>query len=257
MRLQILSDLHLETEDFVPRPAPGADALILAGDIDSRWQGYQAFRGWPVPVYAVAGNHELDGREWREAWPALRAHLAGCGITLLERESAWLAEAGGRRLRLIACTRWSDFELFGPSGRERAMRAAGYFLKLMGATRDGRPLDAAALREEALASRAWLAAALAEPAAGPADTVVLTHFAPGLRSNDPRYRVQPATASFCNADEDLLPRVGLWIHGHLHCRHDYTVDHPGGARTRVVCNARGHARKGEADGHDAAWSVEL
>ena len=35
MRLQLLSDLHLETEVFEPRPAPGAELLVLAGDIDS------------------------------------------------------------------------------------------------------------------------------------------------------------------------------------------------------------------------------
>ena len=35
MRLQLLSDLHLETEVFEPQPAPGAELLVLAGDIDA------------------------------------------------------------------------------------------------------------------------------------------------------------------------------------------------------------------------------
>ncbi|MCH8857457.1 MAG: phosphoesterase, partial [Proteobacteria bacterium] len=41
-------------------------------------------------------------------------------------------------------------------------------------------------------------------------------------------------------------------HGHLHCRHDYRA-----AGTRVVSNARGHVRKGEADGFDGlrTWEV--
>ena len=30
MKLQLLSDLHLETETFDPEPAPGAEALTLA-----------------------------------------------------------------------------------------------------------------------------------------------------------------------------------------------------------------------------------
>ena len=30
MRIQLLSDLHLETEPFEPQPAPDADLLILA-----------------------------------------------------------------------------------------------------------------------------------------------------------------------------------------------------------------------------------
>ena len=93
--------------------------------------------------------------------------------------------------------------------------------------------------------------ALAEEAQGRWDvTVAITHFAPSLKSADPRYGARAnSSASFCNADDDLLPAASLWLHGHLHCRHDYLVEHERG-RTRVVCNARGHARKGEAQGHD-------
>ncbi len=133
------------------------------------------------------------------------------------------------------------------------MRAAGYFLDLMQATRGGRPFDAEAMREEGLASRAWLEAELARPAAAWDRTVVITHFAPSLRSADPRYGRQSGTASFCNGDDDLLAYAPLWIHGHVHCAHDYRVAHPGAphgvAETRVVCNSRGHERRGEAAAH--------
>ena len=77
MKLQLLSDLHLETETFDPVPAPGAEVLVLAGDIDSQWDGYQRFAHWPVPTLFVAGNHEFDGREITDAWPALRAQARG------------------------------------------------------------------------------------------------------------------------------------------------------------------------------------
>jgi hypothetical protein len=88
-------------------------------------------------------------------------------------------------------------------------------------------------------------------------TVVITHFAPSLRSADPRYGRQPGTASFCNADDDLIPRADLWIHGHLHCRHDYAVDRPGRAPARVVCQARGLVKKGEATGFDPCRLFEV
>jgi predicted phosphodiesterase len=157
MRLQLLSDLHLETEAFDPQPAPGADVLILAGDIDSTWQGFARFAHWPVPVLLVAGNHEFDDREWNDAWPALRAHTQASGVRLLERETCELADHDGRRIRLVATTRWADFDLYGLAGRARAMRSGGYFMRLMQATRDGRAFDAAAMRDEALECRAWLA----------------------------------------------------------------------------------------------------
>ena len=40
-------------------------------------------------------------------------------------------------------------------------------------------------------------------------TVVITHYGPSLQSADPRYGKQPGTASFCNADDDLMPGVAL------------------------------------------------
>jgi hypothetical protein len=259
MRLQLLSDLHLETESFEPEPAAGAELLVLAGDIDSTWQGLARFADWPVPVLFVAGNHEFDGREWRAAWPALRERAAALGVQMLEQQSVLRTDDRGRTVRFVATARWSDFELFGAAGRDRAMRAANYFMRLMAATRDGRPFDAQAVREEALACRAWLERALGSDARRePCDaTVVITHFAPSLASADPRYGAQAGSGSFCNADDDLIPYADLWIHGHLHCRHDYLVSRAGRKATRVVCNARGLASKGEHQGFDPLRLFEV
>ena len=292
MRLQLLSDLHLETERFTPQPAPDAELLVLAGDIDSRWTGLELFRDWPVPVLFVAGNHEFDGREFTTTLAALRARCDSFGIRLLECESLVIADREGRRIRFVATTRWCDFDLFGDAGRLRAMRAAKYYMSVMKATLNQLPFDPAAVREVALDCRTWLAAELSrrseapvqlrsegdsirgspmlraknasQPLAGPAGatvdwdrSVVVTHFAPSLRSADPRYGRQPGTASFCNADDDLLAFADLWIHGHLHCRHDYRVEHAGGHSTRVVCHSRGHAHKGEAEGFEPLRVLEI
>ncbi len=258
MKLQLLSDLHLETETFEPAPAPGAELLVLAGDIDSTWAGYERFRGWPVPVLVVAGNHEFDGRDFDAALAGLRELCARLGYSFLERESQLFTSAAGRRIRILGTTRWSDFDLYGPAHRQRAERAAGYFLRLMASARAGRPFDAAAVREEALLCRAWLEQELAAGPQGRWDqTLVVTHFAPSLRSADPRYGRQPGTASFCNADDDLVPRADLWLHGHLHCRHDWQVARAGRAPARVVCNARGLAHKDEHLGHDGLLTLVL
>ncbi len=251
MRLQLLSDLHLETESYIPTPAPDAELLVLAGDVDTTWRSFELFRDWPVPVLFVPGNHEYDGRDVDAARAELRAHVEAVGLRMLDDESVVRVSAAGRRLRFVGCTRWCDFDAFGPAGRERALRAGGYFQKVMRATRHGQPFDAAAVRERALESRGWLAGELARSGDWEA-TVAITHFAPSLKSADPRYGRQPGTASFCNDDEDLLPLAQLWLHGHLHCRHDYLLN-----GTRVVSNARGHRRNGEADGFDGRFVVDV
>jgi Calcineurin-like phosphoesterase len=258
LKLQLLSDLHLETEAFTPQPAPGAELLVLAGDIDAGWAGFERFAGWPVPVLFVAGNHEFDGRELDEAWLALRATAQRLGWTLLERESRVLTDRSGQRIRFVGTIRWSDFDLFGAEQRDRAMRAAAYFMRLMKSQRHGRPFDAAGVREESLACRAWLQTELRQPAQGRWDkTVVITHFAPSLRSLDPRFGKQPGTASFCNADDDLLPLADLWLHGHLHCRHDYLVPRAGRSPTRVISQARGLDSKREAEGFEPLKLIEI
>ena len=269
MKLQLLSDLHLEVHPhFSPSPAPGADLLVLAGDIGSyqpgslladddfglaRFSPLPQYAGWPTPVIFVPGNHEYDGQDFDAAHARLRRTCDRLGLIWLERESLVLGGA-----RLVGTTLWSDFDALADhhdltdmarrlKQRSKAFRAANFYLSKTGGTRHGEPFLAEALREEALASQAWLTAALAQPFDGP--TVVVTHFAPSLKSADPRYGLVPGTAGFCNALDALLPQATLWLHGHLHAPSDYQVQ---GLRAdgtpwqcRVVANPLGYARKGE------------
>ncbi len=242
----------------MPEHAPGAEMLVLAGDIDSRWQGLQLFRDWPVPVLFVPGNHEYDGRDFEQARAGLRALAAELGFIMLDNASCVQVDPQGRRVRFVGSTRWSDFDVFGAKERARAMRAASYFQRVMAATRDGAAFDAEAVRAEALSCLDWLTQelALGETSADWDASVVITHFAPSLRSADPRYGKQPGTASFCNDDERLFGQARLWLHGHLHCQNDYLLERTGGA-TRVVCNARGHLRKGEPARFDPLLLIDI
>jgi predicted phosphodiesterase len=274
MKIQLLSDLHLETHPhFMPTPAAGADVLVLAGDIGSYQDGsmlqnlqvadfglarFSPLHGWPTPVLFVPGNHEYDSLDWDEAHARLQETCTRLGITWLERE---VIVVGG--VRFMGSTLWSDFDALGPlagqalpekipahfshpnspytrqlKARDKAFRAADYYLRKAKTMRAGQAFLSEAVRTLALQSQDWLAAQLARPFAGP--TVVVTHFAPSLMSADPRYGRTPSTAGFCNALDHLLPQAQLWLHGHLHCPMDYT--HQG---CRVVANPLGYARKGE------------
>ena len=274
MNIQLLSDLHLETHPhFVPEFAPGADVLILAGDIGSYQegsmlvtQGDQDFglarfspradlAAWPVPVFFVPGNHEYDGMPFEEAHTRLQETCERLQITWLHRRVKVM-----NGVRLIGCTLWSDFEALVPQqgpltqqlkAREKAERAADFYLRKTGTTLDGKPFLSDAVRAQAQADQAWLTQALSEPFEGV--TVVVTHFAPSLKSADPRYGLTPGTAGFCNALDHLLPKANLWLHGHLHCAHDYV--HAG---CRVVANPLGYARKNEQLAFEARkiWRVD-
>ncbi|HWI83552.1 metallophosphoesterase [Ramlibacter sp.] len=261
MKIQLLSDLHLEVHPhFEPAPAPEADLLVLAGDIGSYQNGsrltgddfglerFSPRAGWPVPVLYVPGNHEYDNLDFEATHRRLRETCERLGITWLERE---VLTIGG--VRFVGTTLWADFDaLVTPADRaagltqvlkrrEKAFRAANFYLQKTGATRDGLPWLAAGWREQGLLCIDWLRAALAVPFDGP--TVVVTHFAPSLRSADPRYGLVPGTAAFCNSLDELLPRAQLWLHGHLHRQQDYLAE-----GCRVVANTLGYAAKGEQEG---------
>ena len=280
MNIQLLSDLHLEVHPhFVPVPAAGADLLVLAGDIGSYQTGSQLAgddfglqrfsprHGWPTPVLYVPGNHEYDMLDFDAAHQRLRQTCERLGITWLEREVVTLpGRQGAAPVRFIGTTLWSDFDALDPTGaaamasptalaqqlkaRDKAFRAANYYLKKAGTSRHEAPMLAAEVREQALLCQAWLRAALAVPFDG--STVVVTHFAPSLKSADPRYGLTPGTAGFCSALDELLPLANLWLHGHLHAPSDYTAQ-----GCRVVANPLGYARKNEQAKFDSDMIIKI
>lgn len=284
MKIQLLSDLHLESNPhFTATPTPGADVLVLAGDIGSYQKGSkltelnipdfglgrfsplpvaQGGAAWPVPVLFLPGNHEYDGLDFDAAHLRLRETCERLGMVWLERETMVLAG-----VRFIGCTLWTDFDALADmnpqinpkvnpqvdspltrqlQAREKAFRAANFYLKKNHAFRQGQPMLADAVREEGVKSQDWLRRALAEAFDGP--TVVVTHFAPSLLSADPRYGLNAGTAGFCNGLDELLGSARLWLHGHLHCPADYVKN-----GCRVVANPLGYARKGE----QAAFRADL
>ena len=271
MKIQLLSDLHLEVHPhFLPQAAVGADVLVLAGDIGSYQKSSQLadddfglarfspLHGWPTPVLFLPGNHEYDSFDFDATHMRLRETCERLGMIWLEREVVLM-----HGVRFVGTTLWTDFDALGPhaddpqatlsqllKSREKAFRAANFYLRKTGSTRHGVAMLAQEVREQALVCQAWLREALTTPFDGP--TVVVTHFSPSLRSADPRYGMAPGTAGFCNALDDLLPHARLWLHGHLHSPSDYV--HQG---CRVVANPLGYARKNEQSGFKPTLLIDI
>ena len=265
MRLQLLSDLHLErAPDWQPKPLRDIDVLVLAGDIGSyqtgSWLASDDFglrrfsprapgAPWKRVLY-LPGNHEFDSHDYDVVHARLRALCDELGIEWLERSTIVIGD-----VRFVGATLWADFDALATreaslaaqlKQREKAFRAANYYLRKYTTFKGGEPVLAEGWREMSLADQAWLGEALRQPFDG--TTVAVTHFAPTLRSADPRYGLVPGTAGFCNSMDDFLPLADFWLHGHLHCCNDYVV---GGERDgrawscRVVANPLGYLAKGE------------
>ena len=255
-------------------------------DADFGLAQFSPLHCWPVPVYFVPGNHEYDSLDFDAGHARLRQTCALLGITWLDRQVLTLPgrSTDGQALRLLGTTLWTDFDALAATprpwsdttvnrdaphdahtlnalaawesnadnrkAREKAFRAADYYLKKTGTLRHGQAFLSEAVREEGLQCQAWLRDALSQPFEG--KTIVVTHFAPSLHSADPRYGRVPGTAGFCNALDDLLPQATLWLHGHLHTAQDYV--HRG---CRVVANPLGYARKKEQAHFRAQAVIEI
>jgi len=249
MKIQLASDLHLE---FLQRDhpgerlityAPGADVLVLAGDIASGANALAQFADWPVPVLYVAGNHEYYGQAMEKLRTELRAqshvnsHVSAgkCAIHFLDNDRV---DIGG--VRFLGTTLWTDYRLRPKHTQAEQMADAQRRLNdhRLVTLNGGERFSAQDALNEHEAARAWLASELNQPSTNfTGKTVVITHHGPHPLSVHPRYDADLMSAAFVSDLSELMPGVDLWLHGHVHDGFDYQV-----GTCRVVANPAGYIR---------------
>jgi predicted phosphodiesterase len=240
MKIHIISDLHLEVSDL-NLPVTDADLTIFAGDISPGTDGLEyasqhAIKSGKSVIY-VCGNHEF----YRYDINKVRASMAelatppkdnvGPVIHYLENNQVVID-----RTRILGCTLWTDFLLFGLDNHDECMRLGQRCLNDFHLIQNGEFVFSVA---ESIklhqASLAWLTKELNTPFAG--KTVVVTHHLPSFHSVVPRYAGDYLSACFASRLDHLFGKADLWVHGHTHDSLDYTIN-----GTRVICNPRGYCR---------------
>jgi predicted phosphodiesterase len=230
MRLQVLSDLHMEAGDYTPEQTD-ADVVILAGDINVGCGGIQwAKEHFPdQPVIYVMGNHEFYGGSISGVFKEFRTATATGNVCLLENQSV---QIGG--FTFLGSILWTDFKLW--HNTETAMLAAGKFLRDFHVIKTGsetfQPEDSLMIHT---VSAGWLKHQLGK--CNPEKTVVITHHAPSEKSIPPHLLGDILNAAFSSPLDGFVEnsRVPLWIHGHTHHSVDYKI-----GQTRVFSNQRGY-----------------
>lgn len=256
MRLQLVSDLHLETRkhdvalDAGISPVPGADVLVIAGDIGAGVQAISYFRDWPVPVLYVAGNHEYYRGDIDAITADLRLQASGTAIHFLERDGVVIDG-----VRFLGTTLWTDYAIYGVAKRFEAMAQAEYELNDHKLIRyQTGPFRARQALDRFNGNVAWLQQHLAVPFDG--ETVVITHHGPHWNSIHAKYHAERSllSAAFVSDLTSLMGVATLWVHGHVHDSFDYLVN-----GTRVVTNPRGYRYRGgfENANFDATLLVDI
>ena len=256
MRIQVVSDLHLEFHNQVPSLAEGADVVVCAGDLTPiiTRAAHVAADAWAEAkhILYVPGNHEYDNTDIDQARTFLARECDRRGITLLDPGATIIDD-----VHFIGATPWTDFLLDGMAREPGAHRIAGLRIADFNETityenRTKGFITCESARRHA-EDRAVIEAELADAQREGTTAVVITHHAPTPRSIATRFHGNPLNPAFASALESVIARYGpaLWIHGHMHNKVDVTL-----GATRVLANPGGYNAEENPD-YDPQLCVEL
>ena len=108
MKIQILSDLHLEFTDWVP-PQLDVEVTILAGDINIKGRGVDwALKYFNNPVVYVPSNHEFYSSSLGYTLKKMKEKAEGTNVHILQGEAI---EVNG--VQFVGATLWTNYRLSG------------------------------------------------------------------------------------------------------------------------------------------------
>jgi len=266
MKLQIVSDLHIEFDngDTIKLPKTDADVIILSGDIGVGFKQESKFvrnlaQEHGKPVIFVLGNHSFynHGNIDRERG---RWNKASFDDVYYLDEGKYCTING---VNFLGGIFWTDFNNYNTMdmfmAKEmmndyRGVRMSKMDSSLNNIHFDGNEYLFTPQRsvDEHLKTKEWFEHILGEWKGQ--KNVVVTHHLPSYQSISPEFKgnsLNPAYAS--NLDEWIMDRdIALWTHGHVHSNHDYMI-----GDTRVICNPRGYRYHALNDGFKDNLVIEI
>ena len=238
MKIQIISDLHLEFGHKPDLKNAGADVLVLAGDIGTA-------KNFPVEFFErmakefkdvvyIMGNHEHYNYLYNDTATDIRNNLAGLqNVHFLDKQTVTIDG-----VKFVGTTLWTDLNKDDPLTKNRLL---GYMndyriVKYRDSKGHYFKLPPQVTYREHLDSRAYIES---ETVDGDQNIpcVVVTHHAPSYESIHPRYKSDKEVNGGYASDLTHMARdnIKLWFHGHTHSNFDYMM-----GPTRVVCNPHGY-----------------
>jgi predicted phosphodiesterase len=246
MKIQLVSDLHLEFKHTVRIPDAGADVLVLAGDIclakdfkkkernPNNVDYYRFFDDTCSKfknIIYIMGNHEHYKSTFNKTANILKEGLSEYkNLHFLDNECV---DIDG--MKFIGSTLWTNVNTESPLVANKLKFAMNDYnlIKYCDDKGNYRKLSPYDTHREHQVSRLFLEDALSndEPC------VVITHHAPSFKSIHPKYNSSDDLNTLYASDLEHLMKgnIKAWLHGHTHTVFDYKI-----GDTRVVCNPHGY-----------------
>lgn len=235
MKIQILSDIHLEFSDHKFNVKnTDADVLVLAGDIgvgnsalpfiDALLQKHRK------PIIYILGNHEIyqtSVEAVKDVWKRIDQDFEG--LHFLDDDKIEI-----RGVNFIGGTLWTDINKNNPISVEYLKSAMNDFNCIGYKNRILHPTDTEEFHSTTLNY-------FKEAIDRTKPNVIISHHAPSYQSVSSGFRGSMLNPGFVsNLDGEFYEGafqedVPLWIHGHVHSSVDFRLNN-----TRVVCNPRGY-----------------
>jgi len=268
MKIQLVSDLHLEFADINIQNLNGADVLILSGDIcvaqdlhdhiaadfnpysqgafadlNRKQQRVQRFRDFFkrvsfqfTNVIYVMGNHEHYHGKFDRSRQYFLDEFAKLGITNIHLLDNDTKEIDG--VHFVGGTLWTDMNKGDPMTVHAIETMMNDFRVIRIANEDFRKfLPSRAIREH-IKTKQYIKVVL-EGLPEDARVVVVGHHAPSHMSIHEQYKHDDLMNGGYASDlsEFILdrPKIKVWTHGHMHQCFDYMI-----GDTRILCNPRGY-----------------
>lgn len=268
MKIQLVSDLHLEFADINIQNTNGADVLILSGDIcvaqdlhdhiaadfNPYSQGaladlgrkqarVQVFRDFfkrvsfqfPNVIY-VMGNHEHYHGKFDRSQQYFQDEFTRAGITNIHLLNNDTKEIDG--VHFIGGTLWTDMNKGDPLTVHAMETMMNDFRLIRIASENFKKFLPTRAALEHRKTKQYISTVL-EGLPEDARVVVVGHHAPSLLSIHEQYKHDTIMNGGYASDlsEFILdrPKIKVWTHGHMHQCFDYKI-----GDTRIVCNPRGY-----------------
>jgi len=235
VKIQPLSDLHLEHDYNFIIPKTDADVIVLAGDIDqnANWVKWLLNQKIDKPIIYVMGNHCFYRSNVKSIKEKIRK-LIDSYKSLIEIHFLDDSYVDIYGVRFLGSTLWTDFSLYGDpiiAGIDAQTYINDYtYIRVTDLYRKITYKDTIDWHKQSVK---FLTEELAKDVNIP--KVVVTHMLPSIKSVSERFIRDTLSAAYASNLDHLVVQSKLWIHGHTHDTKDYFIND-----SRVVCNPRGY-----------------
>lgn len=264
MKIQIVSDLHLEFSDIYIKNENDADVLILGGDImlaskvlkpeseyGIRFRDFLKRCSFQFPhVIYILGNHEFygDGNFFESVDTMRQACGVHDNVYLLERDCKQIDD-----VLFVGGTLWTDMNKGDPLTLHAVQDMMNDYRAIRNDKAGYRKLKPADTAERHRETKNYIKHIVQENK--DKKIVVVGHHTPSFQSCHEQYRHDYIMNGAYHSDlSDIMldnTHIKLWTHGHTHHCFDYVI-----GETRVVCNPRGyHQPSGWSE--DTGWNPNL